>query len=81
MRSLQSSGAYVSQLLDPGLGHSAQVLADQGERYREAVKCCLEGRSAFGIGEEEDEGDVLTGATLQRAFVTHVVDALESIYI
>ena len=68
-----------SQLLDPGTGHLAQVLADQGEKYHEAVKCCLEGRAAFGIGEEENEADVLTGAKLQQAFMTHVVDALESI--
>ena len=68
-----------SRLLDPEAGHLAQVLADQGEKYHEAVKCCLEGRPAFGIGEEEDEADVLTGAKLQHAFMTHVVDALESI--
>ena len=70
-----------SQLLDPGTGHLAQVLADQGEKYHEAVKCCLEGRAAFGIGEEENEADVETGAKLQQAFMTHVVDALESICI
>ena len=70
-----------SQLLDPGLGHLAQVLADQGERYHEAASCCLQGRTAFGIGEEEDEYDVLTGAKLRQAFMTHVVDALESISI
>ena len=30
-----------SRLLDPGAGHLAQVLANQCERYREPVKCCL----------------------------------------
>ena len=68
-----------SRLLDPGAGHLAQVLADQGKKYHEAVKCCLEGRAAFGIGEDENEVDVLTGAKLQQAFMTHVVNALESI--
>ena len=68
-----------SRLLDPGTGYLAQVLADQGEKYHEAVKYCLEGRAAFGIGEDENESDVLTGAKLQRAFMTHVVDALDSI--
>ena len=61
-----------SQLLNPGGGHLAQVLADEGERYQEAVKCCLEGRVAFGIGEEEKEGDVLTRVKLQQAFTTYL---------
>ena len=70
-----------SQLLNPGAGFLAQVFADQGERCYEAVERCLEGGAVLGIGEDEDDSIVLTEPKLQQAFMTHVVDALESICI
>ncbi|CAD6569252.1 MAG: hypothetical protein ASARMPREDX12_002269 [Alectoria sarmentosa] len=73
--------AVRERLLQPGSGYLAFVKGNLGDRYYTAVKSCLEGRSAFGIGTEESEGDVQTGARLQHSFTTLVVDALESISI
>ena len=69
------------KLLRPDFGYLAQVRADHGDRYHDAVRSCIEGGEAFGIGEEESEGSIETGAKLQRGFMTRVVDALESISI
>lgn len=71
--------AVRERLLQPGSGYLAVVKEDLGDRYYTAVKSCIEGRSAFGIGSQENEGDVQTGARLQYGFTTLVVDALESI--
>ena len=67
------------RLLQPGAPHLAFVRENLGDRYHTAVKSCIEGRSAFGIGGGESEADVQTGARLQHHFSTLVVDALESI--
>ncbi|KAF6218527.1 hypothetical protein HO133_005876 [Letharia lupina] len=73
--------AVRERLLEPGSGYLAFVKENLGERYYTAVKSCIEGRAAFGIGTDEVEGDVQTGARLQHGFSTLVVDALESISI
>ncbi|KAL2057789.1 hypothetical protein ABVK25_002173 [Lepraria finkii] len=67
------------KLLRPDFGYLAQVRADHGDRYHDAVRSCIEGGEAFGVGEEESEGSIETGAKLQRGFMTCVVDALERI--
>lgn len=67
------------KLLRPDLGYLSQVRADHGDRYHDAVRSCIEGGPAFGVGEEENEGSIETGAKLQRGFMTRVVDALEGI--
>ena len=73
--------AVRERLLQPGSGYLAFVKENLGDRYYTAIRSCIEGRSAFGIGADENEGDVQTGARLQHSFTTSVVDALESISI
>ena len=73
--------AVRERLLQPGSEYLAFVKGNLGERYYTAVKSCIEGRSAFGIGTHENEGDVQTGARLQYSFTMLVVDALQSISI
>ena len=73
--------AVRGRLLQPDSVYLAFVKENLGDRYYTAVKSCIEGRSAFGIGADENEGDVQTGARLQYNFTTLVVDALESISI
>ena len=73
--------AVRERLLQPGSEYLAFVKGNLGERYYTAVKSCIEGRSAFGIGTRENEADVQTGARLQYNFTTLVVDALQSISI
>lgn len=73
--------AVRERLLEPGSGYLAFVRENVGDRYYTAVKSCIEGRSAFGIGADEVEGDVQAGARLQHGFTSLVVDALESISI
>lgn len=71
--------AVRERLLQPGSPYLAFVRENLGDRYYTAVKSCIEGRSAFDIGDGESEADVQTGAKLQHRFTTLVVDALESI--
>lgn len=73
--------AVRERLLQHGSPYLAFVKENVGDRYYTAVKSCIEGRSAFGIGDCESEADVHTGARLQHHFTTLVVDALESISI
>ncbi len=73
--------AVRERLLQPDSSYLAFVKENLGDRYHTAVKSCIEGRSAFDIGPQENEGDVQTGARLQHNFTTLVVDALESISI
>ena len=69
------------RLLQPNSEYLALVKADLGDRYHVAVRSCIEGPSAFGIGAAESESEIQTGAKLQHGFVTLVVDALGSISI
>ena len=73
--------AVRGRLLQPGSPYLAYVRENLGDRYYTAVRSCVEGRSAFGIGDGESEADVQTGARLQHYFTTLVVDALKSISI
>ena len=73
--------AVRERLLKPDFSCLAFVKENLGDRYYTAVKSCIEGRSAFGVGDVEVEGDIQTGAKLQHGFSTLVVDALESISI
>ena len=73
--------AIRERLLQPESPYLAFVRENLGDRYHIAVKSCIEGRSAFGIGDCESEADMQTGARLQHHFTTLVVDALESISI
>ena len=73
--------AVRERLLQPGSASLAFVRENLGDRYHTAVRSCIEGRSAFGVGDGESEADVQTGARLQHRFTTLVVDALESISI
>ena len=73
--------AVRERLLKPESSYLAFVQENLGDRYYTAVKSCIEGRSAFGVGAGEVEGDIQTGARLQHGFSTLVVDALESISI
>ena len=73
--------AVRQRLLQPAAPYLAFVRENLGDRYHTAVTSCIEGRSAFGIGGDESEADVQTGARLQHHFSTLVVDALESISI
>ena len=69
------------RLLQPGSEYLAYLKADLGDRYYTAVKSCIDGCPAFGVGFHESETDVETGAKLQHSFTTLVVDALDSIVI
>ena len=69
------------RLLQPGSKYLANLKADLGDRYYTAVKSCIDGCPAFGIGFHESETDVETGAKLQHSFTTLVVDALDSIVV
>ena len=71
--------AVRERLLQLGSPYLAFVRENLGDRYHVAVRSCIEGRSAFEVGESESEGDVQAGARLQHRFTTLVVDALESI--
>ena len=73
--------AIRERLLKPDSSYLAFVKENLGDRYYIAVKSCIEGRSAFGVGAGEVEGHIQTGAKLQHGFSTLVVDALESISI
>ena len=73
--------AVRERLLQPNSSYLAFVKENLGDRYYTAVKSCIEGRSAFGVGAGEVEGDIQTGAKLQHGFTALVVDALESISI
>ena len=73
--------AVRERLLKPDSSYLAFVKENLGDRYYTAVKSCIEGRSAFGVGAGEVEGDIRTGRKLQHGFSTLVVDALESISI
>ena len=67
------------RLLQPRSKVMEMVKANLGDRYFGAVRSCVEGRSAFGIAEGENEVDVETGAKLQRGFMRLVTDGLEGI--
>ena len=69
------------RLLQPGSKYLADLKADLGDRYYTAVKSCIDGCPAFGVGFHESETDVETGAKLQHSFTTLVVDALDSIVV
>ena len=71
--------AVRERLLKPDSNYLAFVKENLGDRYYTAVKSCIEGRAAFGVGAGEVEGDIQTGAKLQHGFSNLVVDALESI--
>ena len=58
-----------------------KIRSDHGDRFHTAVKACIEGRSAFGIGQDENENNIDTGAKLQQEFTRLVVDSLEGISI
>ena len=73
--------AVRGRLLQRGSPYLTFVKENLGDRYYTAVQSCIEGRSAFGIGDGESEADVQIGARLQHHFTTLVVDALESINI
>ena len=73
--------AVRQRLLKQDSSYLAFVKENLGDRYYTAVKSCIEGRAAFGVGTGEVEGDIQTGAKLQHGFSTLVVDALESISI
>ena len=67
------------RLLQPGSEYLAHLKANLGDRYYTAVKSCIDGCPAFGVGVDESEVDVQTGAELQHSFTTLVVDTLDSI--
>ncbi|KAL8838746.1 MAG: hypothetical protein Q9170_001995 [Blastenia crenularia] len=66
-------------LAEAGGGVLEGVKGGLGERYWRAARSCLKGRQAFGVGEEENEVHVETGAKLQRGFMREVTDGLEGI--
>ena len=67
------------RLLNSQSEYLRHVGASVGERYHDAVRCCIVGRKAFGIGDEEDEKSIDTGTKLQEGFTRLVVGALEGI--
>ena len=69
------------RLLQPGSKYLAHLKANLGDRYYAAVKSCIGGCPAFGVGVDENEANVQTGAKLQHSFNTLVVDALDSIVV
>ena len=66
-------------ILQPEPGPLSEVRANLGDNYHDAVRCCIEGRIAFGIADDKVEHDIETGAKLQSEFTRLVVDALEEI--
>ena len=70
-----------SRLLGPDAEYLTRVKTDHGDRYHTALKSCIEGRPAFGIGQDENENSIETGVKLQREFARLVVDTLEGINI
>ncbi|KAI4146904.1 MAG: hypothetical protein L6R39_003297 [Caloplaca ligustica] len=67
------------RLLQPDSKVMDSLKSKVGNRYFTAVKSCIEGREAFGIGPNENEVDVATGAKLQQEFTRLVTDMLEVI--
>ncbi|KAI4130346.1 MAG: hypothetical protein LQ338_001781 [Usnochroma carphineum] len=67
------------RLLQPRSDVMEMVKANLGDRYFGAVKSCILGREAFGIGSKEDEVRVQVGAKLQQGFTRLVTDGLEGI--
>ena len=55
------------------------VRSNLGDKYHEAVRSCIEGRSAFGIDEAANEASTETGAKLQQGFTNRVIDPLGGI--
>ncbi|KAL9602367.1 MAG: hypothetical protein Q9219_001933 [cf. Caloplaca sp. 3 TL-2023] len=55
------------------------VRANLGERFYGAARSCLVGKEALGVEGWESEGDVETGAKLQRGFMRMVTDGLAGI--
>ncbi|KAL8725337.1 MAG: hypothetical protein Q9181_006447 [Wetmoreana brouardii] len=66
-------------LLRPGSQVLETLKENLGDRYHDAVKACVLGKEAFGIGPEESEVDVGVGAKLQREFTRLVTEQLESV--
>lgn len=56
-----------------------RVESDHGCKYYAAATACIEGCTAFGIQQEENENSSETGVKLQREFTKLVVDSLEGI--
>ncbi|MCJ1273978.1 hypothetical protein MMC21_001771 [Puttea exsequens] len=52
---------------------------EMGERYFDAARVCVEGRTAFGVSEMENEMGLEAGAKLQNGFARMVVERLEGI--
>jgi hypothetical protein len=52
-----------------------------GSRFAAVVRICLEGRTALGLSDEDDESSALVGVKLQRSFHRNVVRRLEDIQI
>ena len=56
-----------------------KVRAHTGDRFHEALASCVEGPKAFGLGENDDDAELVPGATLQREFTKKVVENLGEI--
>ncbi|KAL9045779.1 MAG: hypothetical protein Q9214_001237 [Letrouitia sp. 1 TL-2023] len=69
------------RLLQPGDRCLVELKENFGNRFCNAVRKCIEGRSAFGLDEQENEMDTKTGAKLQHEYTSQVVEALETIRI
>ena len=68
-----------TRLLRPENDYLSKLQEDHGNKLYEAVKSCIDGRSAFGIGEHENEMSPQTGLRLQHEFTTRVVEGLANI--
>ncbi len=69
------------RLLQPSSEYLFHLKVNLGDRYYTAVKSCIDGYTAFGVGVDENETDVQTGAKLQHNFTKLVVEALNSIVV
>lgn len=67
------------RLLQPGSEYLGNLKVNIGDRYYTAVKSCIDGCPAFGVGIEESEFDVQTAAQIQHSFTALVVDSLHCI--
>lgn len=69
------------RLLDEQAGYLKWVRSQLGNRVEGVVRACLEGPSAFGLGEADDEKREEIGAELGRGFWEKVVSVLGGVRI
>ena len=59
--------------------HLQHVFALVGERYCAAVRSCLEGPTAFGLADDDNQTNAVVAVRLQQSYTKRIVRELQSI--